>query len=464
MRASGKGSVLLATTLASFLTTFMGSALNVALPILGKQFTMDAVTLGWIATAYTLSITIFLVPFGRATDIHGRRHVFTAGLITYVVMTGLSALAPSGSVLLAVRVLQGIAAAAMFATSSAILSSAYPPGERGRVLGINVSAVYTGLSVGPFVGGLLTQNLGWRSVFWASTLLGVVAVIAMLRVTDEWAESRGESFDWVGTVIYGAAIAASMYGLSRLPSPEGAVLIAAGLAGLVAFAMWAMRIPSPVLNLSLFRNRAFTFSSLATLINYLATTAVTFLLSLYLQYIKGLSPQQAGLVLVVQPLMMAIFSPLAGRLSDRMESRIVASSGMALTAVGLTMLAFLSAMTPFAYIIVALLLLGLGFGLFSSPNMNAIMGSVEKRLYGVASALLATMRTLGQTLSLALTLLLFSLIIGPVQIDIAYYDEFLLAMRVTFAISAGLCVLGIFASLARGKVLQNGSAVKEGVG
>lgn len=463
MRQARRGSVLLTTTLASFLTAFMGSALNVALPILGKEFSMDAVTLGWVATAYTLAIAIFLVPFGRAADIHGRRRVFTYGVIGYVVLTALAAFAPSGNLLIVLRVLQGIAAAAMFATSAAILSSAYPPGERGRVLGINVSSVYTGLSIGPFLGGVLTQNLGWRSVFWVSALLGAVAVIAALRLAEEWAESRGEPFDWAGTVIYGASIAASMYGLSRLPGRAGALLIAGGLSGLVGFGVWANRAAFPILNLSLFQNnRAFTFSSLAALINYLATTAVTFLVSLYLQYIQGLSPQQAGLLLVAQPIMMAVFSPLAGRLSDRIESRIVASIGMGLTAVGLLMLAFLGAGTSIAYIVVALLLLGLGFGLFSSPNMNAIMGSVERRLYGVASALLATMRTIGQTLSLAVTLLLFSIIIGPVEISELYYDEFLVATRVAFAIFAALCVIGIFASLARGRVLQGRIPAKEG--
>lgn len=459
MQQSKKGSVLLATTLASFLTAFMGSALTVALPTIGAQFNMDAVTLGWIATAYSLGIAIFLVPFGRAADIHGRRKVFTAGLVGYVVMTALAALTPTAGVFVVVRVLQGVAAAAMFATSSAILSSAYPPRDRGRVLGINVSSVYIGLSIGPFVGGVLAQNLGWHSIFWFSAILGIVAIVATLRVTEEWAESRGERFDWIGALIYGFALALSIYGLPKLASGGGAIMVAAGLAGLVGFAAWANRAPSPILNVSLFRsNRAFTFSSLAALINYLATTAVTFLLSLYLQYIKGLSPQQAGLLLIVQPAMMALFSPIAGRLSDRMESRIVASAGMALTAVGLAMLAFIAAFTPLAYIVFALLLLGLGFGLFSSPNMNAIMGSVEKRYYGVASALLATMRTLGQTLSLAVTSLLFASIIGPVEITPAYYPAFMQATRLAFALSAGLCVLGIFASLARGKVLQGASA------
>jgi EmrB/QacA subfamily drug resistance transporter len=452
--------VLLTTTLASFLTAFMGSALNVALPIIGKEFGMAAVTLGWIATAYTLAIAIFLVPFGRAADIHGRRRMYTSGVIGYVLITLIGGFAASGGILILLRVLQGIAAAAMFATSAAILSSAYPPGERGRVLGINVSSVYIGLSIGPFLGGILTQNLGWRSVFWASALVGGLAAVAALNLKKEWAEARGERFDWPGAAIYGASIAAAMYGLSRLPDWQGGVLIAAGLAGLVLFAVWANRTPSPVLNLSLFRhNRAFTLSSLAALINYLATTAVTFLLSLYLQYLKEFTPQEAGALLIAQPLMMAVFSPLAGRLSDRIESRVVASAGMGLTAAGLVMLAFLRADTPAPYILAALLLLGLGFGLFSSPNMNAIMGSAEKRLYGVASALLATMRTLGQMLSLGLTLLLFSVIIGPVAISPPYYGAFLTSARLAFAISAVLCVLGIFASLARGKVLAgNGHA------
>lgn len=463
MQGTRKGSVLLTTTLASFLTAFMSSALTIALPQLGSEFAMDAVTLNWIVAAYTLAIAIFLVPFGRAADIHGRRRVFTYGVFSYVVITALAAFAPSANALMVLRVLQGVAAAAMFATSSAILSSAYPPGERGRVLGINVSAVYIGLSVGPLIGGILAEHLGWRSVFWVSAVVGIVAGIAALRFKQEWAESRGERFDWIGALIYGVSLAAAMYGLTVLPSGAGGILLAAGIAGLIGFVAWATRVPAPVLNLGLFRtNRTFTFSSLAALINYLATTAVAFLLSLYLQYLKGFSPEQAGLLLVLQPAMQAIFSPAAGRLSDRIESRVVASAGMAMTAVGLAMLAFLTAATPLVYIAAALLLLGVGFGFFSSPNMNAIMGSVEKRQYGVSSALLATMRTIGQTLSLTVTLLLFTLIIGPVEITEPYYGGFLQATRLAFAIFSVLCFAGIFLSLARGRVRQTEPAVKEG--
>lgn len=461
-----RGSVLLTTSVASFATAFMGSALNVALPIIGRTFSMDAVQLGWVATAYTLAIAICLVPIGRAADIHGRRRVFTLGVFAFLITSLLCGFATSGSMLIGFRTLQGAGAAMMFATSSALLSSAYPAHERGRVLGINVASVYTGLSLGPFIGGILTQNFGWRSVFVVGVVLASVAALIALQTKDEWAEARGERFDWIGSVIYAATIAAVMYGLARLPDPIGGAVIVAGLAGAAGFVAWEGRTPAPVLNLSLFRgNRAFTLSSLAALINYLATTAVTFLLSLYLQYIKGLTPQAAGAVLVAQPIMMAIFSPLAGRLSDRLEARIVASAGMALTAVGLLMLVFLSQATPFWYIVAALLLLGVGFGLFSSPNMNAIMGSAERRLYGVASAIVATMRTLGQMLSLGIALLIFSVVIGHVEITSQYSAEFLLSTRIAFSIFAALCGLGVLASLARGDVrktaqLHDGDGVR----
>ena len=453
MNLPRRGSVLLTTSVASFATAFMGSALNVALPIIGNEFSMDAVLLGWVATAYTLAVAICLVPFGRAADIHGRMRVFTIGVFGFLATSLLCSFATSGSMLIAFRVLQGVAAAMMFATSSALLSSAYPPGERGRVLGINVATVYAGLSLGPFLGGILTQNLGWRSVFVVGVAAGIMAALVALQPKAEWAEARGERFDWIGSAIYGVSIALVMLGLSRLPDPRGGALVAAGLAGAVGFVAWEDRTPAPILNLSLFRgNRAFTLSSVAALINYLATTAVTFLLSLYLQYIKGLTPQAAGVILVAQPIMMALVSPLAGRLSDRLEARVVASAGMALTAVGLLMLVFLTAATPFPYIVAALLLLGVGFGLFSSPNMNAIMGSAEKRLYGVASAIVATMRTLGQMLSLGIALLIFSVVIGRVQITSQYTDEFLTSTRIAFSVYTVLCVFGIFASLARGRV------------
>ncbi|MBN1314756.1 MAG: MFS transporter, partial [Anaerolineales bacterium] len=300
--------VLLISAMASFLTPFMGSAVNVALPAIGREYSMNAIALSWVATAYLLAAAVVLVPVGRLADIHGRKKVFTIGIIIYNISTLLSAVSPSGNLLIAARLVEGIGASMIFGTGTAILISVYPREERGRALGINVGAVYLGLSLGPTLGGVLTQQLGWRSVFLTTIPIGMIIVaLVVWKLKGEWAEAAGEPFDWKGSVIYGAGLVALMLGLSQLPDVMGAALLVVGVAGIIAFGFWEMKTTSPVLDLHIFAgNRTFTFSNLAALINYSATFGIGFLLSLYLQYIKALDPQQAGLVLVAQPAMQAI--------------------------------------------------------------------------------------------------------------------------------------------------------------
>jgi EmrB/QacA subfamily drug resistance transporter len=448
--------VLLVATLAAFLTPFMGSSINIALPSIGREFSMNAILLGWVATSYLLAAAMFLVPFGKAADIYGRKRVFTAGLLLYTISSLFSAIATSGITLICFRALHGMAGAMIFGTGTAMLTSVFPAEERGRVLGINVAAVYTGLSLGPFLGGLLTQYLGWRSIFVINAILSTIVLGVIFRnLKGEWAEARGERFDFVGSIIYGLTIVTVMYGLSLLPGMLGVALVLLGGLGGLLFIRWEGRVESPLLNMQLFKeNRVFAFSNLAALINYSATAAVAFLLSLYLQYVKELSPQSAGTILVAQPIVMAVFSPFAGRLSDRVESRIVASAAMGLTALGLALLTLLDANTAFGFIIASLILLGFGFALFSSPNTNAIMSSVEKRSYGVASATLGTMRLTGQMLSMGIALLIFAVFVGKVQITPERFPAFLAGLRTAFVIFAALCGGGIFASLARGKVRE----------
>jgi EmrB/QacA subfamily drug resistance transporter len=457
-RSSSQRAALVTATLAAFLTPFMSSSINVALPSMSREFSMDAVLLSWVATSFLLAAAMFLVPFGRLADIQGRKRIFTYGTVIFTFSSLVAGLAPSASVLISARVLQGVGSAMIYGTGVAILTSVFPGEQRGQVLGLNVAAVYLGLSLGPSIGGFLTQQLGWRSIFLATVPLGLVIIVFVLwRLHGEWAEAAGESFDLAGSVIYALALAALMYGFSRLPGIVGAALILIGVVGFAAFAGWELKVKSPVLNLHLFLNsRPFAFSNLAALIHYAAVSAVGFLLSLYLQYIKALTPQQAGFVLIAQPIVQAVFSPLTGRLSDRVEPRILASSGMTLTALGLVLLVFLSADTPLWAILGCLALLGFGFALFSSPNMNAIMSSVERRFYGVASGTLGTMRLIGQMLSLGIATLLFALYLGRVEITPEYYGLFLASARTAFAIFAALCVGGIFASLARGKVRKAG--------
>lgn len=444
---------LVVATLASFLTPFMGSATNVALPAIGREMGLDAMALSWVATAYLLSAAVFLVPFGKLADIHGRKRVFVGGLVVYTATSALCAVAPSFPFLLAGRVAQGLGGGMIFGTSVALLTSIFPPGKRGLALGVNVAAVYLGLSLGPPLGGLLTQQLGWRSVFLANVALGAVAAAMAARgLVGEWKESPGDGLDGAGAALYGVGLSALMYGLGRLPAATGAGFVALGVASLAAFVAWERRAAHPLLDMALFaRNRVFAFSNLAALINYAATFAVGFLLSLYFQSVRGLTAQAAGGILAAQPLVQAGLSPFAGRLSDRVDPRVVASSGMGLIAIGLALLAFAGPATPVAFVVACLVLLGAGFGLFSSPNTNAVMGSVDKRSYGVASATLATVRLVGQMLSMGAASLVLALFVGHEAVGPERAPEFVAGMRTAFALYALLCVAGVFASLARGR-------------
>jgi len=445
---------LIILTLSSFLTPFAVSSVNIALPSIGKEFAMNAISLSWVPSAYILSSAALLVPFGRVADLYGRKKVFNYGVLIYTVSSFLLALSYSAGMVIGLRVVQGIGAAMIFAPGVAILTSVFPDGERGRVLGINIAAVYIGLSLGPVVGGFLTQHFGWRSLFIFNVPLGLMILfLTFWKLKGEWAESKGEPFDFIGAVVYGLTLVSIMYGFSLLPGVKGYGLILFGILGIFALIKWEVNVKHPLLDVDLFRkNAVFAFSNLAALINYSATFAVSFLLSLYLQYIKGLTPQEAGLILIAQPTLQAICSPIAGRLSDKVEPRMVASVGMALTILGLFSFVFLSQGTTVGFIILNLALLGLGFGLFSSPNTNAIMSSVDKRYYGVASATLGTMRMVGQMFSMGIAMLIFSIYIGKVQIAPQHYVLFLKSVKTSFMVLAILCFGGIFASLARGKV------------
>nr|MDO8098654.1 MFS transporter [Candidatus Njordarchaeota archaeon] len=455
-------SALLIATLSSFLTPFMGSSVNIALPTIGTYFGMDAVSLSWVATAYLLAAAVFLVPLGRIADIHGRKKVFALGIMIDTVSSFLGAISASGLMLIFFRFLQGIGGAMIFGTGIAILTSVFPPERRGIVLGINAAAVYLGLSLGPFFGGLITQNLGWRSVFLAYLPMDFVVITSVFcMLKGEWAGAMGEKFDFGGSLIYSIALITIMFGFSLLPGTLALWLILLGALGFTAFVVWESKSRSPVLDTNLLgHNAIFAFSNVAALINYSATFAVGFLMSLYLQYINGFSPEYAGLILVSQPIAQAIVSPIAGKLSDRAEPRIVSSVGMTLTVIGLSLFTFLDATTTLQFIVACLILLGIGFGLFSSPNTNAIMGSVEKKFYGVAASLTATMRLIGQMLSLGIAMSVFAVIIGRVEITPPYYPVFLESARLAFAIFATLCFLGIFASLARGKMRRRNSTTK----
>lgn len=443
---------VLVVILSSFMVPFMMAALNVALPAIGEAFALDAVGLGWVVTSYSLATAVLLLPSGRIGDLWGRKPVFVWGLVVYAAGALLAAGAGSGAALLAGRIVNGIGAGMNFATGMAILVTAVPPHDRGRVIGWNVAAVYLGLSVGPVLGGVIAHDLGWRWIFGlgGATALAAAAV-AGWKLEASAPAPAGARFDLSGSCLYGLALVALILGCARLPGPAGVLLLAASLAGFAAFVAWERRTADPVFDMALITtNRMFAFSNLAALVHYSATSGVGFLISLYLQYAKGLPARHAGLVLMTQPIVMALFSPLAGRWSDRLGSGRLASIGMGLAVVSLALFCLLGQHTPMAVTIAGLVLLGFGFALFSSPNTHAVMGCVPPRHYGAASGVLGTMRVVGQVLSMAVVMLIMTVVLGHVPIGPSNLAGFLHCQRLAFGIFAVLCLAGVFASLVRG--------------
>ena len=459
---SFKKSVLLISTFAAFLVPFLTSAVNLALPSIGKELHANAISLGWVISSFILTSAIFLLPFGRLGDIIGRKKVFTLGILLFTVSTFLILFAHSIISLIILRIFQGFSSAMIFGTSMAILTSVFQTGERGRAIGINITATYLGLSLGPVIGGLLTHYLGWRSIFAFLVPFGIISLILIQRkIKTEWAEAIGEKFDWRGSIIYGIALASFMWGFSKLPSSLGWICIIIALLMAAVFLIFENKVSNPVFDIRLImRNRVFAFSGIAALINYSATSAIGFFISLYLQYLKGLDARTAGLIMISQPIAMTLLSPVAGKLSDKRNPGAIASIGMGITASGLILLCFITETTPDYFIVLLLLLMGIGFGLFSSPNSNAIMSSVEKRHLGVASGVVGTMRMVGQMMSMGIAMMLISLYIGKQTINPSTYPGLISAMRTGFVIFSILSVLGIFASLARHGKMGNESSEK----
>lgn len=448
--------VLLAVCLASFATPFISSGVQIAMPLIAEAFGVTATLLGWVPTAFLLPYAMFLLPFGKTADMLGRRRYFLTGI--GIMGTGLicAGLAPSFWMLMAGMGIAGFGSAMTFATALPLLTTNYPLRERGKIIGINTAVVYVSLAAGPFLGGMITGYLGWRALF----LVTAPAILAALAV-GYWVIPKdrntapNRSFDYPGTIVYAISLILLIAGASRLPALWATAIVLVGACGLLGFFFWETRTDEPIFPVRLLRsNRAFTYSNIAALINYSSTYAVTFLLSLYLQYIRALTPQAAGTILLAQPVLMAVTAPLAGRLSDRTEPRILATTGMAIVTVCLFLLSFIGEETPFPLIIGVLMVLGLGYGIFSPPNMNSIMSSVGNAQAGIASATAATMRVLGQNLSMAIAMMAFSIVIGTVVITPDVTGELLTATHYAFVAFGILCAAGVWFSAIRGNIRE----------
>lgn len=465
--------VITVVVITAFITTFTGSALNLSIPDIGSQFGASAGRMGWLVSGYTLSVAAFSVPFGRLADITSRRNVLIAGIALFVACCIAALLSGSMAMLLISRVMQGVGAAMIFSTNTAVLISAFPGEQRGRALGYSLASTYVGLSAGPVIGGALNHNFGWRSIFVFIGILGVVALAAALmklpaeKRTEPHAPGNsgdgrspagccdlrtcGRSFDAAGNVIYMISIFLLMYGLSE--AGNGAVYIAVAAAGAAAgiiFVSHEMKSADPVVDIRLFReNNGYAFSNLSAMLNYGATFAISYLISIYLQVVMGYSSQTAGLIMIFQPLIMALLSPVAGRLSDRFSPFRMSSLGMALCAAGTFMFIFTGLQTHLVFIIAALVVTGLGFAMFSSPNTNAVMSCVEKEDYGVASSILATMRSIGHTFSMVIVTITVTVLASDMALADVPADVLIKVIRVSFIVFTAICIAGVFISLKR---------------
>lgn len=437
--------ILIVVVMGAFLISFMGSALNVSLPSIGREFSLNLVILGWIPTAFILANAAFILPFGRLGDLYGRKKIFTIGVALFTLASIMAFFSPTAIYLIAFSFMQGLGCAMIFGTGMAILSSVFPIGSRGESFGIYVASVYMGLLAGPIIGGFLTQTFGWRSIFLFNIPISItILTLISLKIKKDWIGSKGESFDFKGATIYIASIIIILYGFTSMFTSTGQVLVILGILLLLIFVILELKTPNPIINPRIFRKFVPALSSTSTLLMITSTSAIWTLLSIYFQYIQSLSPLVVGVLLAIQPLVVTLTSPFAGRLSDRINGAHIILIGIILSSIGLFLTIFIGFETSLAYIIALIIVLGIGNALFSSPTTNIFIASVDRKYYGSASAVFSTVIFTGQLLSLGILLLIFSGTLGGLEVLPSQFAKFMASQQLTFSIFLILSILGTF--------------------
>ncbi len=447
---------LLSICVATFLMPMSMSAVNVALPAIAADLNADAVLISWIPTMNLLGAIALQLPAGRIADMVGRKKVFLSGLLLFTLSSLAIALVAHIGWLLFMRLLQGIAGAMIFGTGMAIVSQVFAQHGRGMALGLTSTSVYLGLTCGPPIGGWLTEWWDWHAVFLAPLPLAIICALLVWVNVRETERQLDERLDWIGSLLFIAASSLFFVGLSELPDWKGALLGLVGLALIGLFVYQQEHSPYPLIRLRrMVQNLVFFRSIQASFLMYAANYPLQFLLSLYLQYIWELSPAEAGQLMLLQALMMALLAPIAGRLSDRMEPRIPATIGCILFGVGFLILALLNQDSGLGQVMIALLVMGTGFGLFSSPNNNGALSVVPTEKLSIASSLLNISRTLGNMLGMAVVVFLFNLFIGKAQMTPEQFPALMDLLELAFIICCGYCLLAAWRSWSRGKVHQS---------
>jgi EmrB/QacA subfamily drug resistance transporter len=451
--------VLLAVGVASFMTALDGSVANIILPVLSDAFKAGVATVEWVVTIYLLVVSGLLLSFGRLGDMRGHKSLYVSGLLVFVISSALCGLAPIVEAVIVFRALQALGGAMLLANSPAILIKNFPPTQRGQALGMQATMTYLGLTVGPSLGGWLTSQFGWRAVFYINVPVGLLALWLSLRFIprDEESAQAAERFDLAGAFTFMAGLVALLLGLNQgeewgwTSAPILALLaVSVGLLGV--FIAIERRVANPTLDLSLFRVRLFSASAASAVFNYVCLYSVLFLLPFYLIQGRGRDPAQAGLILTAQPIIMAIAAPISGTLSDRMGARLLSTLGMAIMAVGLLLLSRLGAPSPLGQVTVGLAVVGLGTGMFVSPNTSALLGAAPAHRRGIASGILATARNVGMVLGVGLAGAIFTTVQSQghaMGAPTATFD----GISMGFLVAVGVAVLGALTSAVRGEAV-----------
>lgn len=435
---------------------FMGSALITAVADIGVELNMGVTAAGGIVSTYVLTTAVLLLPVSRLADSLGYLRTLFLGSVTYVVTMILCTMVNSSEMLLTMRVLEGAAGAFIACSGMTLLSLYFPPEDRGKAMGINTFMIYTGLSLGPVIGGFLNSRFGWRSIFWFGTALSTAVLVFFITRRMPFEKFKRVKIDVNGNILYIAATTLFFAGFS-MNSRIGFTMAAAGVVCYAVFFFYERGRENPLLDTELFtHNAVFALSNLSSLLNYMSASAVLFLVSLELRLSFGYDTSHIGLVLLAQSLAMTITAPLAGRYSDRHPTSLISAYGMGLISLMLLMMAFAAGWDNVYFIVPIQFFIGIGFGMFAPANNKVIMNSVEKKYYSTASSVLASMRLFGQTLSIALSVLVISVFAGNIKVEHLKPEELTHGLKAVYLVFAAISFIGaVTSAYGRGKRLKS---------
>jgi len=440
--------VIAVSFITSFFAVFLSNGIIIGVPAIAQEFAMNNVIQNWVPTIFFLVVAVFTVPAGQISGKFGVKKTLLAGVILYLLASIGACISFSTETFLIFRILQGAGVAFLNVSAMAMVVQAVKPQNRGKALGFTVTGVYLATSLSPVICGFLVQNLGWRSMFYFVIPFLVLCIILMvLKIDGEWKTYEKDKIDKIGSILYGIGILAFIYGFTTLTTTNGLLITVVGVILLIIFAAYELRQKSPVFNMHLFKNKKFTSSNIAALCSYIAVMVITTILNYHFQYVRGWNAQMSGMILIITPIIMALMAPNAGKLSDKIHPQKLAAIGMGIATIAMVILTFLTKDTPLYLVVIAMILQGFGMGLFSSPNMNAIMSSVPPKEAPTASASQATMRTIGQTMSLGLLTLVFAWVMGSLELAPQYASMIVQASQTICLICTIACVLAVFASL-----------------